>query len=101
MKKSNEAPRAEGRTVELGWLAKPLHIQLGTPRNDLKQLQKDADAICRLKVRGYINERTRDSAYQRVLKEIPTAIETGRRQRREARAKRKAKGAEKPGATTE
>lgn len=85
MKKARPGRKTQ-TTVELGWAADPLHKQLGVPRKDLEHLQSDATAITRLRIRGYLTDSALDRAYARVLKQIPEAIEEGRRKRRERRA---------------
>lgn len=40
-----------------GALAPKIHEQIGWPEDQAKHLQADADAITRLAVRGYLNEK--------------------------------------------
>ena len=80
-------------TINLGWAADPLHKQMGVPKADLEHLQKDADAILRLRIRGYLNDKTLSRSYHRVIAGIPKAIEQARQKRRDRRKAARTAGA--------
>ena len=82
-------PQAADQTlIELGWMAEPLHQQLGVPRKDLEDLQKDHDAIVRLRARGYLNDGALRRTYRELRKNIPGAIRQAEELRQAARAAR-------------
>ena len=56
--------------VRVGSLAPPMHEQLGVPEQAADHVQKDADAIVRLSVRGILSESERDRACKRMLKRM-------------------------------
>ena len=61
--------------VTLGWDAPPLHEQLNLPREDLAQVQADADAIVRLRLRGYLGDGTLKRMHRRLLKWIGETLD--------------------------
>ncbi len=56
--------------VVFGTLAPPLHEQLGGSEADWEHEQLDANALVRLKVRGYISRSALQTAEKRLVKRI-------------------------------
>lgn len=57
-------------TIVFGAMAPPLHEQLGIQARRCGILQKDADAIVRLKIRGLIGDATARNAERRLMRDI-------------------------------
>jgi hypothetical protein len=61
------------RTVDFGWGRKPIPEQLansGILLERLAQADIDADAICRLHIRGLLTDRERDNAIRRAVRRM-------------------------------
>lgn len=66
-------------SIELGALAPPLAEQLGLESTErLDHLQKDADALTRLRVRGLLTERESTAASKRLVKRIVSLARVAR-----------------------
>lgn len=68
--------------VSIGALAPPIHEQLSIPASRCGILQKDADAIVRLKLRGLISEGTARTAALRLMRDCAKLMEALRMKRR-------------------
>jgi hypothetical protein len=59
--------------IVFGVFADPLRKQLRglqLKRSDIERWQKDADAICRLRIRSFLTDKESNSARSRIVKEI-------------------------------
>ena len=78
-------------------MAPPLHRQLGVPRSYVRNVERDYDAILRLRLRGYLSDAARDKAYKRLLQEIPKAVQAAVEERRRHRTSKKADAGRRSG----
>jgi hypothetical protein len=56
--------------IIFGAMAEPLHIQIGYKFKNYKHVQKDADAVTRLLVRGLIGERQGKQIRFKIMKNL-------------------------------
>lgn len=61
--------------ISFGALAAPLHVQLGLSRREVREWQRDADAITRLGVRCLIDGVAGERAYTALGQRIRAGVE--------------------------